>query len=328
MCLDRKNRIGLSMSTVTTSHSIAELISEFDRLISNIKCFLKEIRPRTNVMNTRFGHLRRDLDSILDLEPIEMAKLSEIVIKLNQLNVIFDNDIDFNDDDILKFIEGKYELSQDDQEKYHDFVFEFLIGARFVLSLRDSYKVSLSGQGDVTIGNDIAIECKNIRSLKNLVKNVDKAKEQVEVRVAKDEVKFGFIALDISNIFPMEKVQVFVQDNFDVFAKNHTKLKELQKFDQSVVDSVLEDRNFQKLIQSYIMHEAETSLYSTLSMRYAMGEAVFGIMIQVNKCFVVQYEDLYLPIPTRGMTYILNSGLSEEHSERIKRFIHTLAVGF
>lgn len=316
------------MSTVKTSHNIDELIIEFDRLISNIEKWLKKIRPRTNVMNTRFGNLRRDLENILELKPVEMAKLLEIVIKHNQLNVIFDNGIDFNDDDILKIIEGKYDLSQDEKEKYHDFVFEFVMGVRFVLAISDSDKVNLSGRGDVTIGNNIAIECKNIRSLKNLVKNVDKAKDQIEKRVAMNEVKFGFVALDISNIFPMEKAQSFVQRIFEVFAQNHARLKDFQRFDQSVIDSVLEDVNFQKLIQSYIMHEAETSLYSALSLRYAMGSCVFGIIFQINQCFVVKYEGLYLPVPTRGMTYILNTDLSGEGYKKVQEYIHGLAVGF
>ncbi|WP_260524067.1 hypothetical protein [Serratia sp. PL7] len=71
------------MSTVKTSHNIDELIIEFDRLISNIEKWLKKIRPRTNVMNTRFGNIRRDLENILELKPVEMAKLLEIVIKHN-----------------------------------------------------------------------------------------------------------------------------------------------------------------------------------------------------------------------------------------------------
>ncbi|MHC0520547.1 hypothetical protein [Vibrio harveyi] len=316
------------MSTVKTSHNLVGLIDEFDLLISNLEEWLKKVRPRTNVLNTRFGHLRRDLDSFFELEPLEMAKLSEIIIKLNQLNVIFDNGIKFNEEDILKFIEGKYDLANDDKEKYHDFVFEFLMGVRFVLALRESGRVSLSGQGDVTIANEIAIECKNIRSAKNLVKNVDKAKDQIEKRVTKEEAKFGFIALDISNIFPMEKAQNFVQEMFDTFAENHAKLKTFQRFDQSIIDSVLDDRNFQNLIQSYIMHEAETSLYSALPLRYAMGNSVFGIMFQVNKCFVITYEEQYVPIPTRGMTYLLNPALTDKSYKRVQQFIHGLAVGF
>lgn len=315
------------MSTVKTSHSIDDLINDFERLISSIGRWLKKIRPRTNVMNTRLGHLRRELDKVLELAPLEMAKLFEIIIKLNQLNVIFDNEIDFNEEDILRLIEGKYDLTNDDKEKYHDYAFEFLMGVRFFLTTRNSNNVSLSGQGDVTINDNVAIECKNIRSLSNLVKNVDKAKHQIEERVIKNEVKFGFIALDISNIFPMEKVQTFVQNMFEQFAENHTKLKEIQLFDQSVVDSVIDDVNFIKLIQSYVMHEAETSLYSALPLRYSMGNAVFGIIFQVNKCFIVQYKGQYLPIPNRGMTYILNSALPENLHTAIQDCIHKLAVG-
>jgi len=316
------------MSFKNTIHNLDDLICDFDRLIFNLEKILNVIRPSTNIKNTRIGHIRRDLDKIFELDILKMTKLLEIVIKLNQLNIIFDNKIEFNKNDVLRLIEGKYDLSSDDEIKSHDFVFEFLMGARFSLASGDSKKVSLAGQGDVTVGEEIAVECKNIRGLNNLVKNVDKAKKQVETRVAKNEVKYGFIALDISNIFPTEKTQSFIQSVFENFYQNHAKLKVFQRFDQSVIDSVLEDRNFQKLAQSYIMHEADTALYSALPLRYDMGKQVFGIMFQVNRCFFIQYNEQYIPIPTRGMTYLLNSRLPEKSYKIIQDYIHSLAVGF
>lgn len=316
------------MSSINTTHSLDNLISDFDKLISNLEQQLKVIRPRANVKNTRIGHIRRDLDKIFELDIIEMTKLFEVVIKLNQLNIIFDKKIEFNKEDVVKFIEGKYELLSDDEVQSNDFVFEFVMGARFALAGGTSKKVSLAGQGDVTVGGEIAVECKNIRGLNNLVKNVDKARDQIEKRVAKGDIKFGFIALDISNIFPMEKAQDFIQEMFEDFYQNHSKLKEFQSFDQDVIDSVLEDRNFQNIVQSYIMHEAETALYSALPLRYDTRENVIGILFQVNKCFVVQYSEQYVPIPIRGMTYLLNPRLPENVSTNVKNYIHSLAVGF
>ena len=214
----------------------------------------------------------------------------------------------------------------------HDYVFEFITGVRFALANEESKKVSLSGRGDIKVGEDIAIECKNIRSLNNLVKNVDKGKCQIEKRVANAEVKFGFIALDISNIFPMEKAQEFLQKIFEEFYSNHAKLKEFQRFDQEVVDSVLEDKNFQNIIQSYIMHEAEAEaeaeLYSALPLRYNMGSVTLGIIFQVNKCFLIEEGEQYIPLPIRGMTYILNSSLSKDSQNDVAKYINRLAVGF
>lgn len=322
------NQSRLEMSSTNTIHSLEKLVSNFDRLILNLQQLLKTIRPSTNIKNTRIGHIRRDLDKVFELDVLEMTKLLEVVFKLNQLNVIFGKQIEFNKEDVIKFVEGKYDLLTDDKVKSHDFVFEFLMGVRFSLANGGNQKVSLAGAGDVTVGEELAVECKNIRSLNNLVKNVDKAKDQVEKRVVKGDVKFGFIALDISNIFPMEKAQGFIQRIFEDFYQNHRKLKEFQRFDQSVIDSILEDMNFQKLIQSYIMHEAETTLYSALSLRYDMGNNVFGITFQVNKCFVVQYNEYYVPIPIRGMNYLLNPRLSEKSYKKVQGYIHSLAVGF
>lgn len=316
------------MNLKKTLHNLGNITSEFDRLIGRLASLLKEIRPRTNVNNTRIGHIRRDIDKAFELGIPEMTKLFEIVIKLNQLNVVFDKNIEFNKEDVIRIVEGKYDLINDDKVQSHDFVFEFLMGARFALANSGSSKVSLSGQGDVTVGEELAVECKNIRSLNNLVKNVDKAKYQIEGRVAKGEVKFGIIALDISNIYPMEKAQEFLQRVFEDFYRSHVKVNEFQRFDQSVVDSVLEDRNFQNIIQSYIMHEAESALYSALPLRYSMGEVVLGVIFQINKCFVISDSERYIPIPIRGMTYLLNDRLSESSHKKIKEYIHSLAVGF
>lgn len=316
------------MSFRRTPHQLDNITTIFDKFIGNLEDLLKKIRPRTNVKNTRIGRIRRDLDRILELDTPEMTKLFEIVIKLNQLNVIFDNDIRFNDEDIIRLVEGDYDLINDDKIKTHDYVFEFLMGVRFALANDNGRNVSLSGQGDITIGGEIAIECKNIRSASNLLKNVDKAKKQIEERVTRNEVQYGFIALDISNIFPTEKSQDFLQKIFEDFYNNHAKLKEFQRFDQNIVDSVLEDRNFQKIIQSYIMHEAETALYSALPFRYKMGSVTLGVTFQVNKCFVISDSGLDIPLPIRGMTYKLNDRLSKDSHDKIEQYIQRLAVGF
>lgn len=316
------------MSLKRTLHSLEEITRRFDSLISSLEKLLKAIRPRSNVKNTRIGKIRRDLDKLLELETPEMTKLLEITIKLNQINVIFDSGIEFKNEDIIRLIEGEYDLLNDDKVKSHDYVFEFITGVRFALANEESNRVSLSGRGDIKVGEDIAIECKNIRSLNNLVKNVDKGKCQIEKRVTNAEVKFGFIALDISNIFPMEKAQEFLQKIFEEFYSNHAKLKEFQRFDQEVIDSVLEDKNFQNIIQSYIMHEAEAALYSALPLTYNMGSVTLGIIFQVNKCFLIEEDEQYIPLPIRGMTYILNSSLSKDSQNDVAKYINRLAVGF
>ena len=53
------------MSLKRTFHSLEDITSRFDRLISSLEKLLKEIRPRSNVKNTRIGKIRRDLDKLL-----------------------------------------------------------------------------------------------------------------------------------------------------------------------------------------------------------------------------------------------------------------------
>lgn len=113
------------MTSINTTHSLENLISSFDSLISNLQKLLKENSPRTNVNNTRIGHIRRDLNKVFELDVPEMTKLFELVIKLNQLNVIFDKEIEFNNKDLIKLVEGKYDLLTDDEIKSHDFLLSF-----------------------------------------------------------------------------------------------------------------------------------------------------------------------------------------------------------
>lgn len=110
------------MSSINTTHSLENLISSFDSVISNLQQLLKEISPRTNVNNTRIGHIRRDLSKVFELDVPEMIKLFGLVVKLNQLNVIFDKEIEFNNKDLIKLVKGKYDLLTDDEIKSHDFL--------------------------------------------------------------------------------------------------------------------------------------------------------------------------------------------------------------
>lgn len=316
------------MSLKRTVHNLQSINSELDRLISNLENALKNIRPRTNVRNTRIGKIRQDLEKISGLETPKITKLLEVAIKLNQINFIFDNGIKFKNEDIIRLIEGKYDLSNDDSVTSHDYLFEFITGVRFAIAHEGSHEVSLSGGGDVRIGQDFAVECKNIRSLNSLVKNIDHGRRQIDERVANAEVTFGFIALDLSNIFPTEKAQRFIQQTYEIFYSNHAKLKEAQRSDRDIIDTVIDDKNFQKIIHSYIMHEAEAALYSALKLTYDMGVNTVAIIYQVNRCFLMEGDEQNTLLPIRGMSYLLNNRLTENAQNKVANYIHRLAVGF
>jgi hypothetical protein len=316
------------MSFKRTLHNLHSISSELDRLLSNLENALKNIRPRTNVKNTRIGKIRRDLEKISDLEIPKATKLLEVAIKLNQINFIFDHGINFKSDDIIRLIEGKYDLSNDDAVTSHDYLFEFITGVRFAIVHEGSHEVSLSGGGDVKIGQDFAVECKNIRSLNSLVKNIDTGRRQVDERVASGEVTFGFIALDLSNIFPTEKAEKFIQQTYEIFYKNHLKIKEAQRSDREIIDTVLDDKNFQKIVNSYIMHETEAALYSALKLTYDMGVNTVAIIYQVHRCFLIEGDEENTLLPIRGMSYFLNNKLTEEAQEKVATYLHRLAVGF
>jgi len=314
------------VSVVQSSHSIDVLKKEFDELLEYLASLLKKENSNTNILNTKLGSIRKDLDDFENLSSYDQTKLVEIVIKYNQVNHIFNNDIDFNAKDLLKIIKGKHEYNLDSNAQYNDFIFEISMATRFLLSTQSNAHINLDGDCDVIVDN-MAIECKYIHSRKNLMKNISKAKEQIEKRVRDEQAKFGLIALDLTHICPIDKINAFVKSTFNLFAPNHEKIILKQRMDKGVVESVIDDKNFSKIIQSYVMHEVETALYSELKFDYDMGERTLGIIFQINNSFCVEYKGQIVPIPGRGLTYRLNSRLSKDHYIMIEEYVHKLAVG-
>lgn len=314
------------MSFVESSHSLEKIKKEFDELLNNLALVLEDMGSKTHILNTKLGHIKKDLDNVEFLNCREQIKLLEIAIKYNQVNHIFKNDISFNKKDLLKIIKGKHEYGLDSDAQYNDFIFEVSMATRFILSLGDAAEINLDGICDVLV-DDLAIECKYIHSRKNMVQNIKKAKKQVEKRVSNGQAKSGLIALDLSHLFPVDKVNDFVNTVFELFAANHEVTVPKQGIYGSVVEAVIADSNFRNIIQSYTMHEVENSLYSELMVDYDMGQSVLGIVFQSSNTFFVEYNGQFIPVPTRGLTYNLNSRLSKKSYLKVEEFIHKLAVG-
>ena len=73
-------------------------------------------------------------------------------------------------------------------------------------------KINLSeSECDVIFDNFFAIECKYIESEKNMENNIKKAISQATDRVDKNQAKYGLVALDLSNIIDIEKINQFSQ---------------------------------------------------------------------------------------------------------------------
>lgn len=314
------------MSFVQKIHSIDVLKKEFDELLEHLSLLLKKENSRTNIHNTKLGAIRKDLDEYEVLNDHDRIKLIEIVIKYNQVNNIFKRNVDFNTKDLLRIIKGKHEYSLDSDAQYNDFIFEISMATRFLLSTQGHAFINLNGDCDIIV-DDMAIECKYIHSRKNLMKNISKAKEQIEKRVKDGQAKFGLIALDLTHIFSIDKIDELVQLTFNFIAANCEEINLKQNTDENVVESVIYNRNFSKILQGYVMQELETVLFKELRFDYDMGEKMLGIIYQVNNSFCFKYKGQTVQIPNRGLSYYFNSNLSEEHCKTMKEYVHKLAVG-
>ncbi|HDN9022204.1 TPA: hypothetical protein P2I16_004297 [Aeromonas salmonicida] len=316
------------MSDVTTSHGLLQVKQEFDVLLANLAEVLKEVRPRTNILNTKLGKIKKDLENIENLDKKSIAKISEIVTKFNTINEIFRNDIEFNKKDLVKIIEGKHNYDLDSNDGYNDSFFELSMALRFLLSLKETKpRINLESECDVIINDKVAIECKYIHSLSNIIKNIRKANNQIDKRVENGQAEIGFIALDLSHVCSKDKVEEFAEYTFNRFVDNYRYLEEKRRISSDILERILVDNNFKKIINSYFMSEVETALYGELGFSYDMGPNVLAIIFQSMNSFCFEYEGRIMPVAVRGMTYFINRDLDDEKTRQVKSYIHSLAVG-
>jgi hypothetical protein len=311
-----------------STHSMDSVKGEFHLLLENLDGVLKRNRPRTKILSTRLGKLQKELESFHDRDRASQAKIADMVMKYNFINKLFGSKIEYKEEDLVKVIEGSLDFSEDSNERYNDTIFELSMGIRFLLSQGgDNHRINLRGTCDVVINDSIAIECKCIHSAANMLKNIKKANEQINQRVADKEAKCGFIALDLSNIFPRDKVLIFAERTFNRFARNYEHLQNLGREFADPLGGVLKDKNLHNIISGAIMHEVETTFHSEVREPYGMGPNTLAIIIQSSNTFCFARNGQAAPMPTRGMTYVFNPGLSSELKLKVKQMLHNLAVG-
>lgn len=108
-------------------------------------------------------------------------------------------------DQIKKVISGQEFRATSDSDPARDFLFELSTASRF---LRAGYNVSLKSVCDIIVdlpdGRQLFVECKRIKSLKKLSKNVKMANQQI-VRRVKDSSSLkniGLVAVNVTDLLP------------------------------------------------------------------------------------------------------------------------------
>lgn len=299
-------------------------------MLDNLSKLASEVRPRTRISSKKLGRVKKDLNNLLDLDNEEIAKTIEIATKYNSINQIFSLNVDCDKLDLFKIIEGSTSPETESNEKYNDFFFEFSMAARFLKSIQknnEKVKINLAGDCDIIVDETLAIECKYIHSQAGIVANVDKGNEQVAKRIANRQANCGFVAVDLSNLAPREKINNFINFTLSNFLESYARLEAKQPIRRNLLERVLSDRNFSEIIGDYFSFEVETILYEELGFSYEMGDGTMAILVQAINTFVVEYEGQVVPIPSRCMTYIINPKLGAKVTDEVKQFIHELAVG-
>lgn len=103
---------------------------------------------------------------------------------------------------IKKVLSGQEYRAMADNDQARDFLFELSTAARFA---RAGYNVSLTGLCDVVVEipeGPLFVECKRLKSVKKIEKNVTKALTQIERRMSgtKSKSPLGLVALNVTDL--------------------------------------------------------------------------------------------------------------------------------
>lgn len=106
---------------------------------------------------------------------------------------------------IKKVISGQELRATAEKDQARDFLFELSTASRF---LRAGYSVSLSGVCDIVVtlpdGTLLFVECKRVKSIKKLAKNIKTAAQQLDKRIkdSRSYKNIGLIAVNITDLLP------------------------------------------------------------------------------------------------------------------------------
>ncbi|GAB3535465.1 hypothetical protein [Photobacterium alginatilyticum] len=160
---------------------------------------------------TRFGSYEKDLQEFLNGGGAEDAKESVSIFlnahkEANELvrimNVFRSFDTEAILEPIKKMTSGQRFRNATTKDQSRDFAFELGMASRFI---KAGYNVDLRGISDLVVdinGTKLYVECKRMKSFKQLAKRVKAANEQIKTRLNSDNSSKsrGMIALNVTDI--------------------------------------------------------------------------------------------------------------------------------
>lgn len=167
------------------------------------------------------------------------VEANEIIRVYNDLKGL---DIQEYLEQIKKVITGQEFRATSESDPARDFLFELSMAAKF---LRAGYKISLKSICDIEVklpdGRILFVECKRVKSLKKLSKNIKVANQQI-VRRIKDSSSLkniGMVAVNVTDLIP--KVSLINSGEARMATSEHRELS--RNFIWSNLDDFMAGKN-------------------------------------------------------------------------------------
>ena len=169
------------------SYGINSTCTRYTRYLNYINDYFKRPMPSLSELNNRFEIMTKAFQECTEVyliyKQFEKEKSEGFIAKLEKIN----NGLDFLDTSV----------STTRKDFSRDFLYELLIAAKYK---GKGYEINFDSITDVYAKKDddiFLIECKRLKSLDKLEKNLRKAGKQL--KRAKSENSYGFIYVDIYN---------------------------------------------------------------------------------------------------------------------------------
>jgi len=208
---------------------------------------------------TRFGQYKRVIENFeseidKDDDGAFKTRLYDFLNAHSELTEIVRiyNDVSkysFSDyiDQLKKVTSGQAFRNVSANDQSRDFSFELTMAARFI---RGGFEVSLNQLADIVAKRDdtpkIYVECKRIKSLAKVSKNIKKANEQLKNRLQREKSSFprGLVAINVNDLINpnndmlvvsnIDSLQKFNSDNLNQFVIEQEENFKAKKFSKSL----------------------------------------------------------------------------------------------
>ncbi|MEN2673141.1 hypothetical protein [Herbaspirillum huttiense] len=325
------------MSFSSKSFTLQDLRRDFDHLLDRFRDLKTRAGTGASIESTKLWSYRKKLDSVNQMDSMDVTALVGIVNKYCLINTLFDagENIKVSQKKLLDLLDGKHIL-QDDGEKYNHVFFELSMALRFAGGMRDGSVIDLSTDCDVIVHHqNLAIECKYLHSEKKLRNEFSIVIDQLERRLGDAQEKIGMVAVDLTNLVDRHLIFDFARSTFQEFAKNYELLIQSRSIlsreisEVGILGSVIKDRNFINTVNSFSSHQAEAVFYRNFksSEKEKLTHNKVAVLFQLSQALLFEYGGEAIFVPFRMMSYYINNDLDYDKYHEVKKRIHSLATG-